>query len=245
MLSQVRSVQKQLRQENEHLKASEKELARLKGEEFAQRRAALTTDVADTKAKIATLEGEIPASWETEYETFSLLTAAETKARNTYRRAADGTFEGASEALMVLEATSAYIALEAELIDLRSIIESVELDADYKSAEEAVKQAERSVRAVEGADDVKKALGKAKKALGKRKKDREKALAHYEEALELYAAQLEWRAQAEAELRGPLSEYVEALKGTLGARLQPALTRDQALFLASCTAVHRDLSLNF
>ena len=119
MLSQVRSVQKQLRQENEHLKASEKELARLKGEEFAQRRAALTTDVADTKAKIATLEGEIPASWETEYETFSLLTAAETKARNTYRRAADGTFEGASEALMVLEATSAYIALEAELIGLR------------------------------------------------------------------------------------------------------------------------------
>ncbi|MDB4592101.1 TRAP transporter large permease subunit, partial [Paracoccaceae bacterium] len=215
MLSQVRSVQKQLRQENEHLKASEKELARLKGEEFAQRRAALTTDVADTKAKIATLEGEIPASWETEYETFSLLTAAETKARNTYRRAADGTFEGASEALMVLEATSAYISLEAELIGLRSIIEAVELDADYKSAEEAVKQAERSVRAVEGADDVKKALGKAKKALGKRKKDREKALAHYEETLELYAAQLEWRAQAEAELRGPLSEYVEALKGTL------------------------------
>ena len=245
MLSHVRSVQKQLRRENEHLKASEKELARLKGEEFAQRRAALTTDVADTKTKIATLEGEIPASWETEYETFSLLTASETKARNTYRRAADGTFEGASEALMVLEATSAYIALEAELIGLRSVIEAVELDADYKSAEEAVKQAERSVRAVEGADDVKKALGKAKKALGKRKKDREKALTHYEEALELYAAQLEWRAEAETELRRPLSEYVEALKGTLGARLQPALTRDQALFLASCTAVHRDLSLNF
>ena len=119
MLSHVRSVQKQLRRENEHLKASEKELARLKGEEFAQRRAALTTDVADTKTKIATLEAEIPASWETEYETFSLLTASETKARNTYRRAADGTFEGASEALMVLEATSAYIALEAELIGLR------------------------------------------------------------------------------------------------------------------------------
>ncbi len=245
MLSKVRSIQKQLRRENEHLKASEKELARLKGDEFAQRRAVLSTDIADTKAKIATLEGEIPGSWESEYETFSLLTAAETKARNTYRRAADGTFEGASEALMVLESTPAYIALEAELIGLRSIIEAVELDADYLSAEEAVKQAERSVRAVEGADDVKKALGKAKKALGKRKKDREKALAHYEEALEAYAAQLDWRAQAETELRGPLSEYVEALKGTLGARLQPTLTRDQALFLASCTAVHRDLSLNF
>ena len=146
---------------------------------------------------------------------------------------------------MILESTPAYIALEAELIGLRSIIESVELDADFISAEEAVKQAERNVRAVEGADDVKKALGKAKKALGKRKKDREKALAHYEDALEAYAAQLDWRAQAETELRGPLSEYVEALKGTLGARLQPALTRDQALFLASCTAVHRDLSLNF
>ncbi|MGB0308889.1 MAG: hypothetical protein ACPGCL_14165, partial [Paracoccaceae bacterium] len=51
MLSQVRSVQKQLRRENEHLKASEKELARSKGDEFAQRRAALSTDIADTKAK--------------------------------------------------------------------------------------------------------------------------------------------------------------------------------------------------
>ncbi|MGB1852235.1 MAG: TRAP transporter large permease subunit, partial [Paracoccaceae bacterium] len=79
MLSKVRSIQKQLRRENEHLKASEKELARLKGDEFAQRRAVLSTDIADTKAKIATLEGEIPGSWESEYETFSLLTAAETK----------------------------------------------------------------------------------------------------------------------------------------------------------------------
>ena len=90
-----------------------------------------------------------------------------------------------------------------------------------------------------------KALGNAKKAMGKRKKDRETALREYEKALAAYADQLVWRAAAETQVRPGVEAYFNAIKGNIGARSQEGLTREQALFLASCTSHHKDLSLNF
>ena len=37
----------------------------------------------------------------------------------------------------------------------------------------------------------------------------------------------------------------EQMRGTIGIRQQKRLSRDQALYVASCNAHHRDLSLNF
>ena len=52
------------------------------------------------------------------------------------------------------------------------------------------------------------------------------------------------RAEA-ASLKPGLQAYLGGIAPTLGARQQQRLSEDQALFLASCTAGHRDLSLNF
>ena len=60
-----------------------------------------------------------------------------------------------------------------------------------------------------------------------------------------YEGQKEWRALAETQVRGDLNAYLDGIRGTIGARAQDRLTRDQALYLASCTANHKDLSLNF
>jgi len=117
--------------------------------------------------------------------------------------------------------------------------------AEFEVAEDAAKALERSFRDLEGADDVKKALGKVKKAMSKRKKDRETALKEYEKALAAYADQLVWRAAAVTQVRPGVQVYLNAIKGNIGARSQEDLTREQALFLASCTSHHKDLSLNF
>jgi hypothetical protein len=42
-----------------------------------------------------------------------------------------------------------------------------------------------------------------------------------------------------------LKEYEAAIRETIGVRLQSRLTRDQALDMASCTSVHRDISPYF
>ncbi|MGB3244784.1 MAG: hypothetical protein WBB25_09625, partial [Sulfitobacter sp.] len=79
----------------------------------------------------------------------------------------------------------------------------------------------------------------------KRNPDRVAALAEYDKALDEYEAQATWRADADAALRPQLTAYIEGIRGTLGLRSQDRLNREQALYMATCNAVHRDISLNF
>ncbi|MEZ5766487.1 MAG: TRAP transporter large permease subunit [Paracoccaceae bacterium] len=113
------------------------------------------------------------------------------------------------------------------------------------SGEEAIdkiKAVEDMFGDVEGAGDVKSALSKARRALDK--DDREEALALYDETMAEFEAQADWRRKADAVVPG-LTAYLDTIRPNLGARVQDRLTRDQALAMASCTAHHRDVSLNF
>jgi len=240
-LIKVRGLEKRIRKATEEMNAAQKEFGRLKGDEHTAQRDILQEKISNHETKLVQLQTEIPISWKADYNTFKKLTDAETKARNGYRRAADDAYGAASDVASILASTNIYIALEGPLNELRSVIET----ADFPKAEKAVKDMERTIRGIQGADEVKKQLGKVKKSLGTRKLDREKAIEGFEKAIEIYMAQLEWRTAAEGVLRTELDSYISALSGTIGTRQQEALSREQALYLASCTAVHRDLSLNF
>ena len=189
-------------------------------------------------AEIEALRALIPAEWEQVHSDFAKFTKAETDARNAYRRAADAAFEGPAEVLAVLQARAAYEALADPLAGIRPVFETGEGD----EAVDQVKALESLIGDVAGAGEVKKILSKARRALDKDK--REEALELYQQALDAYDAQLEWRADAERVIPG-LTAYLEGIRGTLGVRVQDRLTREQALAMASCTAHHRDVSLNF
>jgi len=131
------------------------------------------------------------------------------------------------------------------LDDLRAVVDAAGETVDFEDAEDAAKELESAFRKIDGADEVKDALDDVGKALSKRVKDRDQALQAYEQALVEYDAQLAWRDLAETQVRGDLNTYVDAMRVTIGIRSQDALNREQALYLASCTADHKDLSLNF
>lgn len=190
------------------------------------------------EAEIADLKADIPADWEEVHATFAKLTQAEEKARNTYRRAADGAYEGPAEVLAVLQANDAFAALATPLAEIKSVIETGEGDG----AVDQVKALQDMFDTVAGASDVKSAISKARRALDKGKRD--EALENYAQALEEYQAQVAWRKDA-AGVEPGLSAYVMAMRETLGIRVQNRLTREQALNVASCAANHQDVSLNF
>jgi hypothetical protein len=73
----------------------------------------------------------------------------------------------------------------------------------------------------------------------------EKALSEMEKAIALFRVEVEWRGKAFADLAGPLEEINALVSKTIGLRQQARLTKEQALFVASCTADHKDVSLNF
>ena len=65
------------------------------------------------------------------------------------------------------------------------------------------------------------------------------------EAVAAFEAELEWRRRAERELKPGLDAYAAAIQDTIGLRGQPRLPTEQALYVASCSSGHRDISLSF
>ncbi|MCH6582662.1 MAG: hypothetical protein ACE10A_11685 [Acidiferrobacterales bacterium] len=63
--------------------------------------------------------------------------------------------------------------------------------------------------------------------------------------LKLHAAEVAWRQQASTQLSAGLDEYDDAIKNSIGLRMQARLTVDQAEKIASCQAIRRGISLNF
>ena len=61
----------------------------------------------------------------------------------------------------------------------------------------------------------------------------------------LFNREVSWRKDAAQNLMPELNKYNLAIKDNIGLRLQSRLTIEQAKMVASCNAVHRDISLNF
>ncbi|MGB0507993.1 MAG: C4-dicarboxylate ABC transporter permease, partial [Pikeienuella sp.] len=241
LLYAVRRLEKDIRKAEAEVKSLKSEISRNRGDEYAELRAEMEAEMAEHTAGIAELTAQIPAEWAEQYATFSKLTKAEQKARLTYRRSADASWETGVELMEILQSTPALVALEADLMALRATIESTD---DPVASEATVKAFEKRFKGIDGADDVKKAITKARRAMKPKKPDPEKAMKSYLQAVEAYREQLAWRANA-VRLETGVANYLDGIRGTLGARLQPKFTRDQALYMASCDAGHRDISLNF
>ena len=237
----VRNIEKRMRKVDEEIAEVKKQINFLNSAEEADQKAELEAHVEELEADKGLIASEIPDSWEEVYGTFNTLVGAEQKARVTYRRAGDGSVEPVIAFLGELEANEAFFALEDELTALEAVI----ADGDRQVAEDTVKALSSSFGAVAGADKVRSALSKARRSLREGKEDREKAAESYVKAVEEFADQTVWRRTAEGDIRTGLQTYLAAMSDTVGSRQQPRLSREQALYLASCGAAHRDISLNF
>ncbi|WP_137702624.1 TRAP transporter large permease subunit [Marimonas lutisalis] len=238
----VRDLEKDMRKLNEEAEELRTRFERMRSEGEAEERAELEAEREVMLAEVEALKAQIPANWEEDHKRFAELTNAEQKARVTYRRNADSSWEAPAEILGVLQANEAFAGLEQELRDMRGYIEGVA--ENDEAAEATVEALEGKFGEVAGAGDVKSALSKARRALRVSRFDREKALESYDDAVAEYEAQKAWRAEAESLMPG-LQAYLDGIRGTLGIRSQERLDREQALYMASCSAVHRDISLNF
>ncbi|MDC0738893.1 TRAP transporter large permease subunit [Cognatishimia sp. SS12] len=197
--------------------------------------------IAKAEAEIAELTAKIPADWADVQAAYAKFIKAEQDARNSYRRFADNNTDTLSNALGVIRDGEAYAALAEPLETLKSEVAA----ANNEDAMELIKEAESTVGAVNGTSEIRSLLSKARRALRGSGADPVEAMALIEEAQQTHAADVDWRLRAAAELTTPLTDVQAALANTIGLRSQDKLTREQALFLASCSSDHRDIGLNF
>lgn len=237
----VRDLQKDMRKLDAEMERLRKAGQFLNSEEDAERIASIEARRSVLQAEKEEIAAQIPESWEQVHTTFANLTKAEETARNTYRRTADASVEPVIEFLAVLDANAEFAALKPELDKLGDLIAT----AEPEQAEAAVDEVAKLFNAVAGARDVASPLSKAKRSLRGNRLDREQAAEDYAEAVDAYEEQIAWRGVAADNLRVGVQAYMDAVAETIGARQNSNLSRTQALFLANCNAVHRDLSLNF
>ena len=110
---------------------------------------------------------------------------------------------------------------------------------------EIIKAAERELSEVAGSSGIKGRLSKARRALRGKSPNPEKAAGFLTEARERYAEEVAWRSRAAQELLPGLAAYDDAIKHSIGLRVQERLTQEQARLVAECQSVHRDVSLHF
>lgn len=239
--TQVRAIERQIRDLDATAKLLDTERSRVRGENADQRIAEIDDQLADIDSASDELNTQIPGEWEAENKKHVDLQNAEKQARLAYRKAADKGYQEAVTLSATLSATGALNDLESALSDMRDRL-SQEEPAELL---EPLKILSAQFNDIEGASKIKSAVSKARSSLKKKKPKLEDALKSMDTAIDIHQEEVEWRTTAEQAVGLQLKEYEEQMRGTIGIRQQERLTRNQALYVASCVSNHRDISLNF
>jgi DNA repair exonuclease SbcCD ATPase subunit len=237
----VRRLQRQMREADAETKELKTLLSRLRGDNDAAERQKLEQHIAELGHAKEALAVKIPADWQAINKTFKKLKKDERTARLKYRRAADNAYGPVQKVMKTLAGNDAFISLKGELAAMRKRVES-DPEAELVTP---LKVLGEKFGLIEGASSVKGKISKARRVLKGKTPDRARALKAMDNALKAYDKEMVWRGNDFAALLAGVNVYEGSIKGSIGIRQQDRLTHDQALFVASCGAGHRDISLSF
>jgi predicted nucleic acid-binding Zn-ribbon protein len=192
-------------------------------------------------AAITGLQNQIPESWAGVNKRYADLEKVENKARRDYRNNVDQAYKTIVELRAVIEGADDLAGLEQQMRALETAVVNEPADA----AIERIEQTEKALGKVAGASAIKTKLSKARRALKGNNPEPEKAIQLLSEGLTVYAAEVDWRRRAAVEIAPALAAYDNAIKDSIGLRLQRRLSDDQVKAVASCLSIHRDFSLQF
>jgi len=236
---QVRAVQKKIRKIDLEIKSTGLDIERKEANDSN------TEDLEEfmtaLQASRKQLEASIPDNWEEKHKEFSALMKKAKAARRNYRRTTDEAYEAIQELITNISGAEKLAGLGPDIEKLSTKIAGL----PQEEASKTVSAVSKLLNSVGGTRALKKELTKARKAMRGKKASPEKVEASLKKVIEIYQADLAWRQRAGGELLPKLNQYDLVIRDTIGLRLQPGLPKEQALWIASCNSIPRDISLNF
>ncbi len=239
--NEVRAIQRRMLALDKDIKRLESEKSRLRGDDAAAERAHVDEEIKELDTERKALQASIPAEWTEKRAQFVKIQKADVDARRTYRRTVDGSYKAVAEAVEVLSAREAFAGLGETIKSIDGIIAS----QPPKEAAETLKGVLADIRTVPGAGALRSAVNNVRRELRRRTPNVDKAKENLVKAQAAYDEELAWRTSAERQVLPKLRDYEQAIRDTIGLRLQRRLPREQALFVAGCSSGHRDISLSF
>jgi TRAP-type mannitol/chloroaromatic compound transport system permease large subunit len=239
----VRGLEREARRLDVEIRELETRISRLRGDDpdIVARRDRLQARVDGLKEEKEAVLAQVPAEWDATHDEFAKLTRAETQAGNAYRRAADGAYGPVRDVVALLNSADALAALRTQIVEIAGQVES----GEPEELVERLNDLQSQTDTIENAGDVRSGLGDARRALEGDTPDRQAAAEGIAEALAAADAELNWRQPAADALLPTLGQYEAMIRTNIGLRQLSRFPREQALYVASCNASHRDVSLSF
>jgi len=227
---QVRNIERQARRIGVEIR----ELKRNSGQDNATRIAVL-------EARKKAILSAIPGNWADEHKSFAALIKNESKARKTYRRQADSAYEPVRDLIVLLQSSEVLATYDAEIAKIAASVSTAK-PADSIAA---IKDLVRKIRQARGASKISSQMSRARRLIKKGKIDDPKLAGYFDTARKELKKDVTWRTKGAASILPGLKTYEKVIRSTIGLRMQPKLPKEQALEIAGCNAVHRDISLSF
>ena len=193
------------------------------------------------QAEMAAIEASIPATWESARARYVELLNAQKKARREYRQSVDEAYQTIADLRALVADADALRAFEPTLASLDAVV-----------ANEAPEQAMATIKAAER--ELGRVAGSSRSRVGCPRPAGHCAATHRirrrrRSSLPKHGSGTRKRlrggpARRKSCWRGS-STYADAIKHTIGLRVQERLTQEQAKLVAECQSVHRNVSLFF
>jgi len=240
----VRKKQKKILKLNKKIDKFKAEIRNLDDDELDEKNK-IELKIEEVKLEIDEISNSIPDTWKSKNSEFDKINKAKNTTTKRYRRNVDEAYDLLDQfALFINDG----VKLEEVSKDIKQLDYFVAMESNTKVYERSIPIMDGlfdKLSEVSGMDEFLNTVDDLVSLVDSDDIDPVKVRAKSKEVVELFNKEVSWRADAKQNLMPKLQAYNDAIKETIGLRLQSKLTKEQAIYVSKCNSIHRDISLNF
>jgi len=236
----ARKKEKKIRKIDKRIKKLESEIRNLDKDNVAAKNKIELT-IEDYRLEIEEITKQIPENWLSKNKEFEIILKAKNTKTKRYRKNVDQAYDNLDQITMFIKDHEKLNELSPEINNIKENINN----ENYEKSILIIDSLFDKLGEISGTGEFANRLDDLLSLLDSEEKDINKISEASAEALILFDKEVKWRKDAEKNLMPELEKYNSVIKNNIGLRLQSRLTKDQAIFVAKCNSIHRDISLNF
>ena len=200
----------------------------------------LNAEINEIEEKIDRIKFKIPNNWEGENKKFNNIIANLNKTKLNYNKTVDSSYNQISDFIKKFQNVDKLQSID-ELYD--KLIKDI--NEETQNIEKIIKNFENNFNSISDTSNIKKPIKKARKLLKKNFEKKDEAIKLINDSRFILNEETEWRNLGKRLLLNDLIDLLDSGKETFALRKQDQLNKEQALYLAGCKSMHKDISLYF
>ncbi len=200
----------------------------------------LNAEINEIEEKIDRIKFTIPYNWEEENKKFNNIISNLNKTKLNYNKTVDSAYNQISDFIKKFQNVDKLHSIDA-LYD--KLIKDI--NEETQNIEKIIKNFENNFNSISDTSNIKKPIKSARKLIKKNFEKKDEAIKLINDSRFILNEETKWRNLGKRLLLNDLIDLLDSGKETFALRKQDQLNKEQALYLAGCKSIHKDISLYF